>query len=899
MSENFTSEDDVESANQTAAAVEVESFTEYDGDAHPDAETKSAVAIDEDAAQTESEGFNQPVSTDEEYVYGTDSKGQELVAGIEGVKRGNYENTPTGQGAEVGAGWVLEREEMIAEIHDATGARLDNSAYARLEAAVGELEIEERRKGLIPTYDDVHEYYVESNDRFVYDSREDDVYTLWDEVGDDILEASPTTGVGQTLEMSVPEMYEEVREMTVEAFGEWAARTRQSLTDDPIEGTARLTFERYTNNGERTAEAEQATRTSDTHRSVARDFTQERDVFAAHPRWGTSPETETVKIGGQTVEVAVEPVAPVGEAELEAADRYARVQTMTASQLADIESPTMRLFDRHADILGLEADETFFADLSEDLEEGEAHPANEQCDQIHVAPDGSVERTADAFAMGIPSVEHIRTSFEEALAEKHDELAAYEPAMKDIWHATGSQSLADIDADWPGCTAYGRVARSFVPNDPTSQAQVFMLEDIAPSLGGDDQLADEAKVTVWRNSYLETEVAEGDIVMLSNAKPGQYRNQKTLAATGGTTISVLKHGNGPIRTYIDAIDFSGANDGAHRPQTGDTLAVEGTIDDEQDAEVTRIHDKRHRQPEATFIEAPGYEDKLNYVAKPMARKRLDWQWSYPVTEWVARHSPLPEGDLRKNVTAELVPIGTEPTEFGDDDKLDISTDELALALARLENNPGDEQEKPWLGQVPGARSFQHLDSKAEVSMLADPETLEDAGEVIMTVTHHPHAPEGRELRVFSGIDLSGEDVVPTIRIREWDTEADEAVGAPAVIVKTAGWDRRLVKTLRDIRDAEEDEHRLLPEERERWGDDIAAEDIRDLSRVPRGEQDPRTVYLNEQMLWECPVCGETDTDRTQIVTHMGGKAVQGCDEHKAAHERAPDTGEIAEAVSAD
>lgn len=840
----------------------------------------------------------QTLSADTSRQVGETDDGQPLKQGVRAIKKGNYTNTPDGMGATVGSGWTYDTPDwqLMERELAGHGVELSGSGVARLEAATAEQEAEKERRAQLPSQADVHEHYNpgESIDE------DSNVMTLWDEADDDTLTEVEgilgETGETQTEAMSLVEATEEVREYTMECAERRARESREAVAEADITNTTQPNFDFFTNAGNRTLISRQAGQRAPDHRPFHRDFMRARPLGGHYPKWGGwEPETTEMEVGhGETVEVATDPIAPIPDDEVDWAFEQARQFLLSRSLLDTIESSVMRLFDRNAECSGLSSEETFYADYSEELEAGDAHPASEES-AAFVAPDGSIPDTADATALGVPGVERTRQAYEGALAHERDPIRAFEPAMEDIWHGDSTQSLEQIDADWPGCSVLARVTKAYVPNAPDSQQQVLYLEDVTPNVAEPGQMGPEVKLTVWRKSQIDTYASVGDVVSISNPKPGAFRGDLTLAATGDTTIDRVVPGTGALRRHIDARSMSGMNDGAQRVAEGNVAsAVGGTIDEEQDAQVTRLPNKRYRPPEATFQRGPPEQDKNTRVHRPMAERSLPGKTIIPITDWVREHCSVPEvGDTVGSETRGEAVSGTnEPDQILEDNSVDISPNEFAMTLARLTNETGE-----W-GTLVGGRAFDAHDVGADVDIHATPDALGGIDEVVGVVAHHPHAPDHLEVRVFSGVTLDPEADNTAVRVVEWDTEADEPVDFDTPVTHTLLWDTRVLKKVRALRNKHFDESKPSPKalvggsvtagQTDDGVDvvDLGAAQAQNASDHP--EWQSRMVVAHDDGSYGCPVEGCNFTHPTKkgsVVSHMGGKA-ETCDDHAATIEEA-------------
>ena len=825
---------------------------------------------------------------------GETSDGQPVKQGVRAIKKGNYTNTPDGMGATVGSGWTYDTPDwqLMERELAGDGVELSGSGVARLEAATAEKEAEQERRAQLPGREDVHEHYEPDKGETL--NEDSNVMTLWDEADDDTLTDIEgilgETGDEQVEAMSMMDAVEEVREYVMDCAERRARESRAEVANAGITNAMQPNFEFFTNSGNRTLVSYQAGQRAPDHRPFDRDFMRPRPLGGHYPKWGSwSPETEEVEVpAGQetyegyedttTIEVATDPIAPIAYDEVERAREAAQEFLLSRSLLDSVESGVMRLFDRNAEASGLSAEETFYADHSDELDEGAAHPASEQSGAF-VAADGSIPHSAASEALGVPSVERIRGAYESALSAERDPIRAFEPAMEELWHGDSTQSLAKVNGDWPGCTVMARVTKAYVPNAPDSQQQILYLEDIAPNVAQPGQIGDEVKLTVWRKSQIETFASVGDVLFISNPKPGEFRGDLTLAATGDTTIDRLVESDGEIRSFRDAWGtLTGDNDGAQRVESDDVApGVGGTIEDD---DVTRLPNKRYRRPGASLRRGPPVEGDMNEPAsKPIAQQAPPMGWTHPIPEWA--DNQFPEDTVGRDTRGDRYSTEHEPSEILDDNSVDISADEFALTLGHLEAD---------LPRV----SDEAMDPGADVTVHASPEALGGIDEVVAVVGHHPHAPDGREVRVFSGITLDPSAENTTIRVVEWDTESDEPVDFNSPVTHTYGWEKRMKKQVRATRNRYFDEDMPSPvamaNESIETGTMNNGVEVVDLDAAPsqHPEWQSRLVLRNSEEHFECPVDGcefTHPTKKASVVAHMGGKA-ETCEDHAATLEDA-------------
>jgi hypothetical protein len=133
--------------------------------------------------------------------------------------------------------------------------------------------------------------------------------------------------------------------------------------------------------------------------------------------------------------------------------------------------------------------------------------------------------------------------FVKRLSDTHgDRLSTVITASRALFH-NGSRPLDEIEPFWPVATARVRVERLIDADHPRID-QVAYVSAVSPRVDGTSTGSEFAKLTIWRRSNLDITLVEGDIVLASNIKPGQYRRQLTLAATSDSSLVRVHRGNG-------------------------------------------------------------------------------------------------------------------------------------------------------------------------------------------------------------------------------------------------------------------------------------------------------------------------------------------------------------------
>jgi len=291
--------------------------------------------------------------------------------------------------------------------------------------------------------------------------------------------------------------------------------------------------------------------------------------------------------------------------------------------------------------------------------------------------------------------------------------------------------------------------------------------------------------------------------------------------------------------------------------------VGGTIEDD---EVTRLPNKRYRRPGASVHRGPPEEDKNTRMSVPIEEQRPPMNWTHPIPEWAT--DQFPEDTVGHDTRGERYSTANEPSEILDDNSVDISPDEFTLTLGHLA------ADLPRVSSEP-------MDPGADVEVHEAPDALGGIDEVVGVVGHHPHAPDYLEVRVFSGITIDPEADNTTIRVVEWDTEADEPVDFDSPVTHTYGWESRMKMKVRATRNKHFDEAMPSPVAMANGGISTGAEnagvEVVDLEAAPseHPEWQSRLVLRNADDDYECPVDGcefTHPTKRGSVVAHMAGRA---------------------------
>ena len=115
-----------------------------------------------------------------------------------------------------------------------------------------------------------------------------------------------------------------------------------------------------------------------------------------------------------------------------------------------------------------------------------------------------------------------------------DGLSTLIAASRALFH-NGSRPLEEIEPFRAAPTARVRVER-LIDADHPSIDQVVYVRDVSPHGDGASTGRTFTKRPVWERSNHDVTLVEGDIVLASNVKSGQYRRQSTLAATSDSSL---------------------------------------------------------------------------------------------------------------------------------------------------------------------------------------------------------------------------------------------------------------------------------------------------------------------------------------------------------------------------
>ncbi|WP_435181470.1 hypothetical protein [Halorussus sp. AFM4] len=176
-----------------------------------------------------------------------------------------------------------------------------------------------------------------------------------------------------------------------------------------------------------------------------------------------------------------------------------------------------------------------------------------------------------------------RSAISRMLAEKVDAgkgmMAAVIETKEELQEESGCPQPIETLEPWMAeyelsVTVQGEVTTLWEPAS-VNQQQVGIIED---EHGG------TIKLTIWENSMQTTVLHEGDTVRLTAAKVGWYNGRPTVAADSETNIQILERGDGPAPIH-----------GLQYQVEFDTDGASGSIDEEEDEEVTRLPNKRYRR----------------------------------------------------------------------------------------------------------------------------------------------------------------------------------------------------------------------------------------------------------------------------------------------------------------
>ena len=186
----------------------------------------------------------------------------------------------------------------------------------------------------------------------------------------------------------------------------------------------------------------------------------------------------------------------------------------------------------------------------------------------------------------------------------------------------GCPNLDEVDPWWPASTVVGTVERVISP-ESTKIDQVVYIGDVAPNVDRTSVGGETAKLTIWRSSALDApEMEEGDIIHAKNVKPGQYRQQLTLAATGTSVIDRVARS---IRSTPSS-DSESQSTSSGTPQNLDAIST-GTSQSG-----TQYSLPRYRRPEHTSVTGElDYNQSAAVHGGPEHRNpiwtRTSWQYS--------------------------------------------------------------------------------------------------------------------------------------------------------------------------------------------------------------------------------------------------------------------------------
>ena len=221
-----------------------------------------------------------------------------------------------------------------------------------------------------------------------------------------------------------------------------------------------------------------------------------------------------------------------------------------------------------------------------------------------------------------------------------DKLSTIIAANKALYH-NGTQSLVDIQPFWSAASACVRVER-LIDAPHNSIDQVAHVSDVAPSVDKTSTGSEYAKVTIWERSNLETTLVEGDIIVASNVKPGQYRQQLTLAATSDSQlIRIRRVDRTDSASNGDGVTTASNGDGAATPSDGDATPGQtsqdlSTCSPGINSNGTMIPLPRYRQPwEIHITDELGYHESAA-VAGGVEHRDPTWtttDFQYPKS-WI-------------------------------------------------------------------------------------------------------------------------------------------------------------------------------------------------------------------------------------------------------------------------
>lgn len=244
-----------------------------------------------------------------------------------------------------------------------------------------------------------------------------------------------------------------------------------------------------------------------------------------------------------------------------------------------------------------------------------------------------------------PALREMRRAVYDALeANNGDADEALFDVMDELYHP-GTTCVSQIKPWWSAVSTKVRVRELYEPRSPASQYQVAEVAPINPYAGSTVPGGRTAKVTIWHRSNIAERhepphdlLREGDVVKLKNVKPGQFRNQLTLAFTSESQLIRVNQGRGPATSYADAVQPSA--DAEYSRQDRSALGGGSTI--------TRCTLPRYRRPAVINVEDLDFMASSGAQQGP-SKKHRDlghalMTWHYPAEscpEWfIKAHSEL-------------------------------------------------------------------------------------------------------------------------------------------------------------------------------------------------------------------------------------------------------------------
>jgi hypothetical protein len=211
-----------------------------------------------------------------------------------------------------------------------------------------------------------------------------------------------------------------------------------------------------------------------------------------------------------------------------------------------------------------------------------------------------------------------------------------------------------------------RVERLFEPNDPSTTQQVAHVTDVSPTVSQTSTGTETAKLTIWNRSDVDQRLAEGDIVELSNVKPGRFGDQLTLAVTSNTSVYRLHRGDGPKTAREGAL-----SQGNPTPQDLTVFESGTTVDIDYSEGPPALAVTRFRRPEATAVtEELGWNESAAVAGSEANRDPMlnTMNVVFPtesVPEWFVEANEQHYDVVHRTMGGEDAVFGADPFSAGD------------------------------------------------------------------------------------------------------------------------------------------------------------------------------------------------------------------------------------------